>query len=124
MALSEARLCYNYYCYIIVIPFRCFLPALVRPGVCPIQITIQLFSECAHCPLSLNFSIKWHSQGCIPKNRITDRLHVCVRQNLVGRSACLTYILSLTFGLPRGGIHPLRFFRCHTFCIWNRILTF
>src|SRR6218665_840756 len=23
-----------------------------------------------------------------------------------------------------GGTHPLRFFRCHTFCFWNRILTF
>jgi len=26
----------------------------------------------------------------------------------------------LTFGLPRGVVPiPLRFFRCHTFCIWN-----
>ena len=32
---------------------------------------------------------------------------------------------ALTFGLPRGGgTHPLRLFRCHTFCIWNKILTF
>src|SRR6218665_3591543 len=40
-------------------------------------------------------------------------------------SAWPTIIKLLTFGLPRGGgTHPLRFFRCHTFCIWNRILTF
>src|SRR6218665_2325098 len=31
----------------------------------------------------------------------------------------------LTFGLPRGGgTHPLRFFRCHTFSFWNKILKF
>jgi len=31
----------------------------------------------------------------------------------------------LTFGLPRrGDTHPLRFFRYHIFCIWNKILTF
>src|SRR6218665_3399861 len=31
----------------------------------------------------------------------------------------------LTFGLPRGWYPPpLRFFRCHTFCFWYKILTF
>ena len=39
--------------------------------------------------------------------------------------ALLSELVGLTFGLPRGGgTHPKRFFRCHTFCIWNKILTF
>src|SRR6218665_3127170 len=37
-------------------------------------------------------------------------------------------VSSLNFNLRAtkggGGNHPLRFFRCHTICIWNRILTF
>src|SRR6218665_3735808 len=38
----------------------------------------------------------------------------------------LSRIISLTFGLPRGGVvpTPLRFFRCLAFCIWDRIFTF
>ena len=35
--------------------------------------------------------------------------------------SCNLFNLQATKG---GGTHPLRFFRCHTFCIWNRILTF
>src|SRR6218665_677031 len=37
----------------------------------------------------------------------------------------LTYHDHLNFRATKGGgTHPLRIFRCHTFCFWNRILTF
>src|SRR6218665_1731668 len=101
-------------------PRQSHVPNLQLPAVLPAHILSRTLHHPANpCtlpyppPMSPFLDLRSLIISCTPIEPYPSLHHVFE----------MTYYLNLR-ATKGSGTHPLRFFRYHTFCIWNRILTF